>query len=387
MDTLTSVKQRIHDLSHEGLDLLHDPSLSDPQKKSKLNRIESEIRSLNKKRSDLEFEAERDSFLRNAASESEFPEGRERNADGTRFNSGDWGAKVVGLGPARGKALAANGSVATTPAFDPSILGIPDRPRFLRQVIPTKSLDSTDRFSYMKQTVRTNNAAAVAIGATKPTSIYTVEKVEGAVTTLAHLSERIPRQYLADAPFLRSFVETEMRLGLVLEEEDQILNGDGIGANLTGILNTTGTQTQAYNADVLNQARAAITKLELENLSPDAFVYHPTDWEAIETTQDSDTNYKLNNGPVDRAQKRLWGVRVITSSLMTQGVGLLGDFSGSCFVAEREGATLDWSENTYDSAAGVSDFERNFIRFRAEERLGFAVTRPSGFVEIDLTAV
>ncbi len=52
---------------------------------------------------------------------------------------------------------------------------------------------------------------------------------------------------------------------------------------------------------------------------------------------------------------------------------------------------LDWSENIYDPnrfgpGDGGSLFESNQIQFRLEGRFGFAVTRPAGIVELDLTA-
>jgi hypothetical protein len=52
---------------------------------------------------------------------------------------------------------------------------------------------------------------------------------------------------------------------------------------------------------------------------------------------------------------------------------------------EREGVRIDWSENVYDSVAGMTDFEANLIRFRAEGRWGFGVLRPNGVVEFPLT--
>ena len=69
---------------------------------------------------------------------------------------------------------------------------------------------------------------------------------------------------------------------------------------------------------------------------------------------------------------------MIVSTAMTAGTALLGAFAQSCFLKDREQATVDWSENIGD------DFTKNLRRYRAEERLGFAVTRPRGFVEVDL---
>lgn len=47
-----------------------------------------------------------------------------------------------------------------------------------------------ENFSYLRQTVRTNNAAPVATGALKPTSISTLARVESRLRVIAHLSDR-----------------------------------------------------------------------------------------------------------------------------------------------------------------------------------------------------
>lgn len=74
----------------------------------------------------------------------------------------------------------------------------------------------TDSFTYLRQTERTNRAQVVAVGEQKPTSSYPLERVEGRAVTVAHLSEPIPRQYLADYAALQQFLSDEMSYGLRL---------------------------------------------------------------------------------------------------------------------------------------------------------------------------
>ncbi len=57
--------------------------------------------------------------------------------------------------------------------------------------------------------------------------------------------------------------------------------------------------------------------------------------------------------------RTLWGVPVMVSTSMSNGTALLGDFKGSAKLFYTGQPRLDWSENTYDSVAGASDFERN----------------------------
>jgi hypothetical protein len=85
--------------------------------------------------------------------------------------------KIRANGPDGAKALATSGTVVTEQTFtpDPVALGKPALSLF--DVIPVTA-HATDQFAYLRQSVRTNAAAVVAEGAVKPTSIYTVVRIE-----------------------------------------------------------------------------------------------------------------------------------------------------------------------------------------------------------------
>jgi hypothetical protein len=89
------------------------------------------------------------------------------------------GAKVAThmLGVDGTKALAPSGAAIVGQEFvrDPVALG--QVAQSLLDVLPVKQHTSTE-FAYMRQTTRTNNAAVVAEAAVKPTSVYSVERVE-----------------------------------------------------------------------------------------------------------------------------------------------------------------------------------------------------------------
>ena len=77
----------------------------------------------------------------------------------------------------------------------------------LLNVLPTKQHTSAE-YAYLAQTTRTNAAAVVAEGAGKPTSVYSVTRVEQSLVVVAHLSEGIPRFWLLDNSALETFVES-----------------------------------------------------------------------------------------------------------------------------------------------------------------------------------
>lgn len=297
------------------------------------------------------------------------------------------------------KGLIAAGSVAVPTAFDAIPVRDGERANFVRQLLPNIPLEGTDRFAYMRQTVRTNNAATVAAGARKPTSIFTLEKIEDRARTIAHLSEPIHRSDLADAASLSDFVQAELLYGLMLASDDEIVNGDGstVGGldRLTGLLETAGIITQAWDTNLLVTTRKAITVQENLTNTPTAWVLNPSDWERFDLLRTDEggagTGEFLLHDGVDLAKRTLWGLPVVTTPVIAAGVGLLGDFVGGARVRPREQARVDWSENVYRPDAlgvgdGASDWERNMVSFRGEERVGLEVLRPSAFTELDLTA-
>lgn len=290
-----------------------------------------------------------------------------------------------------GKSLASAGSVLVPTAYEPGVYREGERATLTRQLIPSQELRGTDRFSFMRQTVRQNNAAAVAKGALKPTSSYKVERLEDRVRVIAHLSEPIARQDLEDSADLAAFLDAEMRFGVLAAGEQQILTGDGTGEDLIGIINTPGILAQPFSGDILTTLRRALTSQQVLSNNPTAWVLSPEDWSELELMREDGTTgaYMLSSGPVDRAAQRLWGLPVVVSSAMTTGQALLGDFAGSAKVFQREDPVVSWSEAMYrpDGAGGGStDFARNQMVWRVEERVGLAVLRPSAFTDVDLTA-
>jgi HK97 family phage major capsid protein len=208
------------------------------------------------------------------------------------------------------------------------------------------------------------------------------ERIELPVVTIAHVTEALDRALLMDFEELVSFIDGQLRLGVLLAEEDQILNGDGTRVNLTGILNTAGILTQATGGDPAAEAlHKAITKVRGYFYEPDALVLNPTDWETIRLTTDANGNYPA--APIiDADPTRLWGKNVITSPVIAQGTALVGAFRQGPTVWDREQARITFTESGLGDGAGGEMFTRNQIRFRGEERICFGVLRPQAFCAV-----
>lgn len=270
-----------------------------------------------------------------------------------------------------------------TPQYYPGLTELGRRPLTIREVI-TNLQTSSDLVSYVRVTTETNAAAAVpeataAAGGSgvKPESALAFERVDTPVVTIAHWIPATKRA-LSDAAGLRGLIDSFLRYGLDEELEDQIVAGTG-GDGFTGILETAGTQAQAWDTNVFVTTRKARRKVRtVGRRIPTAYIMNPEDWETIELKVDNESRF-FGDGPFGLTSPRLWGLPVIESEAVPVGTGLVGDFR-TCVLWDRE-----------DSAISVSDshsdfFIRNLVAILAEMRAAFGVLKPNALVEIDLTA-
>jgi HK97 family phage major capsid protein len=248
---------------------------------------------------------------------------------------------------------------------------------------------NTNMIEYFRVSGFTNNASTVAerndannaFGA-KPQSSMTVVGVQAPVRTIAHY-EVAHRNVLEDEPTLRGVIDNELLYGLRLVEDDQILNGNGSGQNLTGIRNTSGVQTFNWSdgeADDtrLDAIRRGITKSLLAYYEPTGMIVHPNDLEDIELSKDQNLNYLMVMSVSMGADARLWRLPIVSTPAITEGKVLLGSFGIGATLYDRMEGTIRVSEQHSDF------FVRNAVAVLAEERIALAVKRPESFVEVTL---
>jgi len=257
----------------------------------------------------------------------------------------------------------------------------------VRDLFPVQQT-TTNMIEYFRVSGFTNNAATVAersgspaVFASKPQSSMTVVGVQAPVRTIAHF-EVAHRNVLDDEPTLRGIIDNELLYGLRLVEDDQILNGDGTGSNLTGIRETSGIQTQVWSAGStgdtrIDAVRRAITKSLLAYYEPTGIIVHPNDMEDIELTKDAEERHLMVMSVSLGAEARLWRLPMVMTPAITEGFALVGSFG--------IGATLyDRMEGSIRVAEQHSDFFiRNAVAVLAEQRLALAVKRPESFVEVE----
>jgi HK97 family phage major capsid protein len=264
-----------------------------------------------------------------------------------------------------------------TPDFRPDIVPIARRRLTIRDLIPQATTNS-NAVEYPRQLSRTNNAAMVAEGATKPESDYTFELKTANVRTLAHWIT-VTKQAAEDSAVLRSYIDTELRFGLALVEEDQFLSGDGTGQNLHGIIPQAdtfdwGTFPVPASATQFDFLLAAIAAVRANLFEPTAVVMNDVDLHVLQSVKDSTGRYIANAGPFSGPLNTVWGLAAVGTPEMTAGEFLVGDFQRGAQIYDRQQATVEVSADHDDY------FVKNLLAVRAEERLTLTVKQPRAFV-------
>lgn len=288
-------------------------------------------------------------------------------------------SNLVTTAPDGQKALIAGGT-ATATIVARDLAALPQLPTSILSLIQTAALDSPT-YRFLRQTGRAINAAAVAPGATKPTSTIGLTPVEDHLRVVAHVSEGLNKYDLLDVRNLQVFVENEFRWGLLSKVEQLLLTGDGDGETPTGLLAQSGIQVQPFTTDLLTSVRKAITAVETLGFVPGVIAMSPTDWEAVELTKATGTGeFVLDASPVDRAARKLFGVQVVTSTSLPAGTAIVADLSEVTLFTDRRGVMAEWN------GQGQTDFESNLVRLRVEGRFGLGVGQPSAVVKVATAA-
>lgn len=257
----------------------------------------------------------------------------------------------------------------------PGVIQIPERRMTVRDLITPGTMDG-NAFEYVKETGFTNNAGPVAEGAKKAESSLKYDLITGTAKVIAH-TMKASRQILSDASQLASMIDGRMRYGLAFKEEDQILNGDGTGQNLLGII----PQATAYAAPFdpagtetnIDMMRLAMLQAFLAEFPATGHVMNPIDWARIELLKDTTGRYIIGN-PQGSIGATLWNLPVVETQAIAVDKFLTGAFKLGAQVFDR------WQARVEIATENEDDFVKNMVTILAEERLALAVYRPEAFI-------
>ncbi|MEX0990065.1 MAG: phage major capsid protein [Actinomycetota bacterium] len=246
---------------------------------------------------------------------------------------------------------------------------------------------SSNAVLYVEEQSFTNAAATVAEAAEKPESAMVFNQVNEPVRKVATWLP-VTDEMLEDVEALRSFIDVRLTTGVQLEEEDQLLNGDGTPPNISGILDRSGLQT-TITVGALNAADSVyqmVTTIRDAFYQPNGMVIHPIDWGSSDFRLAKDGNEQYFAGGPFTGQygvggiigETFWGLNVVVTPAIAQGSVLVGDFS-QAQIFRRSGITVEASNSHSDY------FTHDKTAIRAEERFALAVYAPGAFGLVDTT--
>jgi HK97 family phage major capsid protein len=316
-------------------------------------------------------------------SNAEFKDWMDRTR-GRRSKGGQWSSPIVTLHP-YGETLTTSddspgsGGALIVPDYRPGIIPLLCKRLTVADLIAPGSTDS-NVIIYMKEELFTNNADTVPEGTEKPESALRFEQATDPVHTIAHWLP-VTEQMLEDVPAIRSYIDSRLRLGVQLAEEDKLLNGADSPAEIVGIRNRDGLRTaeaggsgaQANVEAIFRQIMGIFTD---SFVMPTGIVLNPTNWQTIQLLKDANNLY-MGGGPFTTPVARtLWGLPVVVTPTMPSGTGLVGAFGSEAQVFRKGGIDVQATNSHSDY------FIKNLVAIRAEERLALAVYRPGAFGEV-----
>lgn len=214
----------------------------------------------------------------------------------------------------------------------------------------------------------------------KPEFQMTFDNVSAPVKWIAGIL-RIPRQMLDDLAWLQSYISTYAPIELLKAEDAQLLNGTGIGNNISGI----NTNAAAYVAG--NPAYTGIERIvdaafgqmaTLNQDTPTDVLLSPRDIVSIILNKaNTSGEYSLPPGSVGivNGQLQIDSLRVQKTNKITVGNFLVGDFQRGASLVTRMAPQLRAFEQDIDNV------EKNMITFRIEERIALPIFYDDAFVK------
>jgi HK97 family phage major capsid protein len=253
---------------------------------------------------------------------------------------------------------------------------------------------SGNAVSYLVEGAMEGNFTTVAEAGAKP-QVHFVNptQVTDALKKIAGFI-KLTDEFLEDAEFLVTEINNRLLYQLGYFEEQQLLNGDGTGTNVLGLLNRSGIQTEtsasfaATPTDWPDAIFRAMTKVEVNSGFPaDGLIIHPTDYQTFRLQKDANKQYfgggffqgQYGIGGVPE-KPPLWGLSTVVTPAIAQGTVAVGAFKSVATLYRKGGVRVE------SATQHASDFTSNLVTIRAEERVALALRVPLGVCKVTLTA-
>ncbi|HVS85652.1 MAG TPA: phage major capsid protein [Gaiellaceae bacterium] len=264
-------------------------------------------------------------------------------------------------------------------------VGIPVRPLRLLDMIGVTTTDS-DSVVYVQETTRTDAAAETALGTAYGEADYAYSEVTANVKDIGHWTPA-HRSQLADRGQLQGLIAGRLSYGVEARLDTQIVQGDGTGSNLTGILNTDNIGSINRNGTAserkIEAIHRGITWIRLHGfVEPDGLGIHPQDYEDVLFEKDDNNNYLLPGvlqGVAGATPMTIWGKPCVVTTAFPQHSVVPGLYKAGATAYMRAGVSVRATDSHSDF------FTKRMVALLAEMRVALAVEQPNYFAEVDVS--
>ena len=279
--------------------------------------------------------------------------------------------------------LPAGESTLSIPTLPSDPLSLATVPANLLSILPVVQIPVGAQARYVRQGVRTNNAAAVAVGDLKPQSVLGLTAVDVQLKVYATVSESVDRFLVSDATALGNWIASDLLYCVLRAVEQDVISGDPATtpASIRGLLATTGIVTQAFTTNLLTSLRAAKTAAETSGYDTDlVYALSAADWSAAEQARASTGGtFDFPSAPGEAAPRQIWGVPVVVVTGLPAKTAILINRSSVALYTDSAGVRTDWG-------TPGDNFLRNQLTARTEGRFDLAVASPSGVIRVGTAA-
>lgn len=286
--------------------------------------------------------------------------------------------KVVGN---MGSSANLTGSYFVTPQLVPGVVLQPFEEVHMRNILPVGQTNS-NIIRYVRDMGGEGGPGMVAEAGTKPQMDRDLQIFDAPVRKIATYM-RVPEEMMDDIPFLSSFLTQVGTEEVNLLEDEQILYGDGLSQNLSGLSeNSTafsgtglgiagGSLPTPNHFDVL---RAARTQARLLKRRPTIALVNPGDYYKMESTKDTTGNYLfLGGGNGINPGRNVGGLTVIDHTEVEPDDFFVID-PRAAQIFDRTGLSVRFYDQDQDNAI------KNLITIVIEKRLALAIYYTTGII-------
>lgn len=198
----------------------------------------------------------------------------------------------------------------------------------------------------------------------------------------------VTEEMMEDLSYVVAEVNEQNAYAMSLEEENQVLSGDGSSDNIKGLLvripgdSVIGDDDAAVVEDRIFHAKTMI--FENTGFSADALVISPADYEKLRLKKDANGQY-YGGGfflPAYGGAGQLvveatpWGLKTVVTPAVEDGNCLVGAFRASGKVVVRGGRKFKTTN------ADGSKFAQDITTNKLSERMGLQLKYPYGIVKV-----